>query len=582
MADKKIPIDKHKKQINDQVLEYLRQSETSGCTPTEEQFREFGSRQIGNITINYEDELERPELNELTNTLKSYFETEMIPKYRRSLRDHPRTVNGFDPQPLTQEAQKLYGQTLKEEKEALAKDIKYLIKESERTNCTPKREQVMSWLKERLDEDLAGWSDERGKRYVFAYIEDWYGHEYDKRMSQSMSKNPRKENGRWPWKSGNQEEQDKSGGGKDGISKTRRSGAMKGYRSKAPFASDYMKTYQSFSGYDMVCTIEMPMPKGGTYTQVIGELQTITYSIHQEKTPVRCLGDMNAKGYVFGPRTIAGTLIFTVFDRHWTTKMEKEYLADAGVKAHMLADEFPPLNLTISCANEYGHNAVCSIFGVTLVNEGQVMSINDVFTENTYQFYATDVQYLAPVDVTMGGTKSPLEDLPQVNTKAEPSSDKPIPKEKPGTPPTKKTEKKNPDPEKPDKEKDKEKGKKPKQDDSIPTGKIPGGIPGSGIPGGKVPDPSSFPGSTMDPYPIVLHEEDSKVKPALSKEQYETEKVKIQKDLLTAEEKYNKMAKEGKLTEVQAKGYKKRAAITAQYAKERLDREYANQGGANS
>ena len=466
MADNKISLDKLKKEMNETVINYLRESEMSGNTPTEEQFRELGSRLVNNIGIEHRKELEHEDLNILKNTMANYFETAMVPKYKRSLQEHPRQVNGHWPKPVSDEAYKTYSKTLKEEKDALVKDIKYLIRESVRTNRTPTKAQALSWLTERMQKDLSNWGDEQGKRYVTSYINAWLDGEYSERMSQSQLKNPREENGHWPWKSDAEEQKEKEQQEvQDALSKTRSSGELKGYHSKAPFASNYMKTYQSFSGYDMVCTIEMYMPKGGTYTQVIGELQTITYSIHQEKSPVRCLGDMNAKGYVFGPRTIAGTLIFTVFDKHWTTKMEKEYLADAGVNAHMLADEFPPFNLTISCANEYGHDAVCSIFGITLVNEGQVMSINDVFTENTYQFYATDVQYLAPVDVTMGGVKNPVSNLPRAEKL--PS----VPEKAPVASHPARSTRSSESPLKPDPEKPKEKAKLPirnQQKDSAP------------------------------------------------------------------------------------------------------------------
>jgi virion structural protein len=45
-------------------------------------------------------------------------------------------------------------------------------------------------------------------------------------------------------------------------------------------------------------------------------------------------------------------------------------------------------------ANEYGDKSHLALYGVTFVNEGQVMSINDIYTENTFQFYAKDVDYL--------------------------------------------------------------------------------------------------------------------------------------------------------------------------------------------
>lgn len=453
VADTKVSISDCKKKINDEVISYLRQSETSGNTPTEEQFMEFGERLVAGVVDENKSLLSQNDQIILLNTLDNYFKTEMLSKYQRSLREHPRTVNGEDPVTIDDNNVKNYEKVLKEEKNALIKDIKYLMKESERTNRTPNRQQALSWLMDQMDEDLAGWTDEQGKRYVISYIQSWIGNEYDKREAQSRRNHPRKENGHWPWKTDEQEQKEKEEEARakaKEIEDARKSGKREfsDYKSVARFASDFIDTYHTFSGHDMVCTVEMPLPKGGTYTQVIGELQTITYSIHQEKGPVRCLGDMNAKGYIFGPRTIAGTMIFTVFDKHWTTKMEAAYLENTGVNAHMLADELPPFNFTISCANEYEHDAVCSIFGITLVNEGQVMSINDVYTENTFQFYAADIQYLAPVKVSRGGMKLNTSDIPEINKSATPTSVKPTPQEKQPLP-AESVEETNPDPEKP-------------------------------------------------------------------------------------------------------------------------------------
>lgn len=161
--------------------------------------------------------------------------------------------------------------------------------------------------------------------------------------------------------------------------------------------SDYVRTYTSYSGHDMVCAFEIPLQNGGAISSVIGSVQTISYSIHNEKMPVRVLGDMNMKGMVFGNRTIAGTMVFTVFDRHWAQQMTQEYLKAIGSNAHALMDEMPGFNITISMANEYGDVSRLALYGVSFVNEGQVMSIQDLYTENTYQFYAKDLDYLTNV-----------------------------------------------------------------------------------------------------------------------------------------------------------------------------------------
>ncbi|MDK2600707.1 hypothetical protein QO179_24745 [Bacillus stercoris] len=70
--------------------------------------------------------------------------------------------------------------------------------------------------------------------------------------------------------------------------------------------SVYTKTFTSFSGADIVATFN---------GRVVGELQAITYSVTREKAPIYVMGDPNPKSFSRGKRGIAGSLVFTVFDR---------------------------------------------------------------------------------------------------------------------------------------------------------------------------------------------------------------------------------------------------------------------------
>lgn len=161
------------------------------------------------------------------------------------------------------------------------------------------------------------------------------------------------------------------------------------------FTSDYVRNNQSFSGCDMVATISVPLTDNTVSHHVLGALQTVTYSIHMDKHPVRSVGSVNAKDYTYGPRTIAGTLIFAVFHRHVAYEVLEAVKSNHNLENyHLLMDELPPFDITISFANEYGTQARLAIYGVRIINEGQTMSINDVYTENTYQFVATDIEYM--------------------------------------------------------------------------------------------------------------------------------------------------------------------------------------------
>lgn len=159
--------------------------------------------------------------------------------------------------------------------------------------------------------------------------------------------------------------------------------------------SIFHATNASFSGCDMVCSIDITPTSGKKITTVLGTLQTLSYSIHQEKIPVRVLGNLNAKDWVFGPRTIAGSLVFAVLNQHWLVDLYEHLYNDAEMKgSHFIADEIPPFSITVSFSNEYGFDSKMVLYGVRLIDEGQTMSINDLYIENTYQFVASDINYM--------------------------------------------------------------------------------------------------------------------------------------------------------------------------------------------
>lgn len=203
------------------------------------------------------------------------------------------------------------------------------------------------------------------------------------------------------------------------------------------FASDYTKTYTSFSGCDIVATF------GNT---VIGELQALTYSIQRQKAPIYTMGSAEPRSFSRGKRGIAGSLVFTVFDRdalledlkdiniqriggeetevyegatlrieEWDSKltgMSQEGSNDNSVSSQAenvtkkiaavsnphYDDEIPPFDITVSFANEYGQRAVLVIYGVEILNEGTGFSIDNVTTEKACTFVARRVEHMKAVE----------------------------------------------------------------------------------------------------------------------------------------------------------------------------------------
>jgi len=177
----------------------------------------------------------------------------------------------------------------------------------------------------------------------------------------------------------------------------------------------YLNTYTTFSGADIVATF------GGVE---IGALSGITFSVTREKAPIYTMGSPNPRSFSRGKRGIAGSLIFTVFDRpalyqmletnytnsnpqNFFTRVSNTLPGDANHKRGIAefdkqeldivsqvpfyADQIPPFDITITFANEYGQGAVRSIYGVELLNEGSGASMDDIVIDETMTYVAREI-----------------------------------------------------------------------------------------------------------------------------------------------------------------------------------------------
>jgi len=162
----------------------------------------------------------------------------------------------------------------------------------------------------------------------------------------------------------------------------------------------------SFSGTDITATIVLPTidREKGTVGEAdvleMAEIQTISYSIHRENAPIRTIGHVNPRGFVKGGRTIAGSLIFTVFNEYafYRIKEFRQMMSESGLFFAPLADMLPPFDIVLSFFNEYGLGAKMKLYGVTIVDEGGTMSVDDLITEQTYTFMARGIQPLISVE----------------------------------------------------------------------------------------------------------------------------------------------------------------------------------------
>jgi hypothetical protein len=178
-------------------------------------------------------------------------------------------------------------------------------------------------------------------------------------------------------------------------------------RSKSISGLPYSGTFNSFSGADIVAYIHIPpqqlsndeiigpAPQTEPILGVLGNIQTISYSTFREVEPVRSLGKTYADGYTRGPRTIAGTIVWTVLDQYVLAEALKyAQVSESYDPTTVLVDQIPPFNIIITFNNEYGDVANMGIYGIRIVNEGATFSIDDMITEQTNSFIASDIDML--------------------------------------------------------------------------------------------------------------------------------------------------------------------------------------------
>ncbi|MFE4029167.1 virion structural protein [Priestia sp. YIM B13551] len=166
---------------------------------------------------------------------------------------------------------------------------------------------------------------------------------------------------------------------------------MAGSKQSIKQSTRYQNTYTSFAGTDIVAIVT---PRSGK-PRVLGELQTISYSSYRPTAPVYALGQIAAKGVVRGVRTVAGSLIFTVFDRHVLYDVMADFNKD-NFESINKADQLPAFDIVVQFLNEYGQSSKLTIYGVHLISEGQTMSVEDMITENTMEFIAMDIDTMTP------------------------------------------------------------------------------------------------------------------------------------------------------------------------------------------
>ena len=159
-------------------------------------------------------------------------------------------------------------------------------------------------------------------------------------------------------------------------------------------------TKSTFSGADIsvIATLNATS-QGKGFAIELGTVQTISCQSHRPKAAVRSIGRSYVKGYTRGPRTIAGSMVFTVLNNHGlkelTDKMDKKQ--NKTNMPSILADQLLPIDLTFLFRNEYGSISRMALYAVEFLNSGQTMSIEDLLLEEVVQFVARDMDPMADI-----------------------------------------------------------------------------------------------------------------------------------------------------------------------------------------
>ena len=157
--------------------------------------------------------------------------------------------------------------------------------------------------------------------------------------------------------------------------------------------------YKSFSGQDTLVFILFPNSK----PVLIGSITTLSWSIYRNKKQVMVIGRISPSGVSKGIRVVAGTMVFTVINQHWMEELKK-FIPNLNIK--MKSDELPPFDLIIVSANEYGAAVSTTIYGVSITEEGGVVSVEDMFSENTVKYIGRDIDNFSSCDIECNKTRT--------------------------------------------------------------------------------------------------------------------------------------------------------------------------------
>jgi hypothetical protein len=180
-------------------------------------------------------------------------------------------------------------------------------------------------------------------------------------------------------------------------------------------------TFESMSGANTIVVLEFPTFEGSGYEGSVyvkmNSVTTLSWSVYRAKIPVTPIGENTVTGFALGNKTVAGHIIKTLtYADEFTSVVEyysklaikykqDNYYENLGSKQpisfdnnykitqknfdSLMKDDLLPFNIHAYSISEYtGKIVKDSIYGCTVINTGQVQSIENLITENTISFMA--------------------------------------------------------------------------------------------------------------------------------------------------------------------------------------------------
>lgn len=194
------------------------------------------------------------------------------------------------------------------------------------------------------------------------------------------------------------------------------------------------QTYKTIPGTIVKVLIEFPnySEDGNSAVIELDDVMTLSYSVFRVKVPVVTLGQNSVDGYGLGVKTVAGTMIRSVFMTDRLSEFQTNcYLLNqeqiqerldnldgkmsTGVplkdQLAFMKDDLSYFNIYMVSVSEelknYTSNAPFMkqemIIGAMIINNGQTYSIEDLITESTFSFQAKAVRTSSdPSDYSRG------------------------------------------------------------------------------------------------------------------------------------------------------------------------------------